>query len=203
MPAAIFALKSSIESCVCSTSLPNSEFFLSPFLSSIIIAETPIRSRVLTLYTKCSVSPPVSPSRIIGLVVTSIISSIVRRRDDISTSSISGFPLAVLSHSELTHIASNWSSLPFSSTTVFSAIRPVRPLCASIVLTTGHIFISCFKRFLLYSGIASFSFNVESIFLTFSLYVYGTSISSPPYSDKSESTFSRITDSAPSLQLSP
>ena len=91
-------------------------------------AETPILSSVLTLYTKCSVSPPVSPSSIIGLVVTSIMSSIVRSLDDMSTSSISGFPLAVESHRELTHMASNWSNSPLFSTIVFSAISPVRPL---------------------------------------------------------------------------
>ena len=41
--------KFSIESCVCSTSVPNREFFFKPVLSSIITAETPIRSNVRTL----------------------------------------------------------------------------------------------------------------------------------------------------------
>ena len=70
-------------------------------------ADTPTLSRVRTLYTKCSASPPVSPSRIMGLVVTSRISSIVLKRLVISTSSMSGFPLSVLSHNELTHMPSN------------------------------------------------------------------------------------------------
>ena len=82
-------------------------FFFSPVLSSIITALTPMRSNVRTLYTKCSVNPPVSPSRMIGLVVTSIMSSIVRKRDVISTNSISGFPLSVLSQREDTHMPSN------------------------------------------------------------------------------------------------
>ena len=73
----------------------------------MITAETPIFSRDLTVYTKCSVSPPVSPSKMIGFVVTSVTSSIVLNRLVISTSSISGFPLAVESQREEIHIASN------------------------------------------------------------------------------------------------
>ena len=55
----------------------------------MMIAETPNRSRVLTLNLKCSILPPVSPSTIIGLVVTSNISSIVEKREEKSTISIS------------------------------------------------------------------------------------------------------------------
>ena len=128
LPAAILALKFSMVSCVCATSVPNSEFFFRPVLSSMITAETPIFSSVRTVYTKCSVSPPVSPSNTMGLVVTSVTSSMVRKRLVISTSSMSGLPLAVESHSELIHMASNWSSSPLCSTMVFSAIRPVKPL---------------------------------------------------------------------------
>ena len=106
-PAAIFSQKFSIKSCVCVTSVPNSEFFFRPVLSSIIIMETPILSRVRMVYTKCSVNPPVSPSKIIGFVVTSIISLICRKREVISTSSISGFPSAVESQREEDHMASN------------------------------------------------------------------------------------------------
>ena len=111
-PARILSLKPDILSCVCFTSVPNKLFFFRPVLSSIITIETPRRSRVLTVYTKCSGLPPVSPSKIIGLVVTSVMSSIVRKRLVMSTSSISGFPLAVESHKELTHIASNCFGIP-------------------------------------------------------------------------------------------
>ena len=168
-PAAILALKFSMLSWVCSTSLPKREFFLSPVLSSIMMADTPIFSRVLTVYTKCSVSPPVSPSKIMGLVVTSVTSSMVRNRDVMSTSSISGFPFAVESHRELIHMASNWSSSPSCSTMVFSAISPVRPLCTSSALTMGRISMSWRRRFLRYSGIASFSLILVSILFTSSL----------------------------------
>ena len=75
--------------------------------------ETPIRSSDRTVYTKCSVSPPVSPSKIIGFVVTSKMSSMVRKREVISTSSMSGLPLAVESQRELTHMASNCRAPPF------------------------------------------------------------------------------------------
>ena len=71
------------------------------------MADTPIRSSDLTVYTKWSIRPPVSPSKIIGFVVTSIISLIVRNLDVISTTSISGFPFSVESHKLDTHIASN------------------------------------------------------------------------------------------------
>ena len=106
-PARILALKFSMLSCVWATSVPNREFFFSPVLSSMMTAETPIFSSVRTVYTKCSVMPPVSPSNTMGFVVTSVTSSMVRKRLVISTSSISGLPLAVESHSELIHIASN------------------------------------------------------------------------------------------------
>ena len=179
-PARIFWLKCSILSWVCATSVPNSEFFLSPVLSSMITAETPIFSRDLTVYTKCSVSPPVSPSKMIGFVVTSVTSSIVLNRLVISTSSISGFPLAVESQREEIHMASNWSNLPSCSTTVFSAIRPVIPLWTSSAFTIGLMPSNCFNRFRLYSGIASLAL----IFLLSSLicgsYVYGISMILPP-----------------------
>ena len=58
-------------------------------------------------YLSLSFFPPVSPSKIIGFVVTSMISSIVRKRLDRSTSSISGFPREMESHREETHMASN------------------------------------------------------------------------------------------------
>ena len=139
----------------------------------------------------------------IGFVVTSKTSSIVLRREDISTSSMSGLPFAVESQRLEIHIASNWSNPPSCSTTVFSAIRPVNPEWTSIVLTIGTVFINCLNLFLRYSGIASFSLYWSSIFFTFSLYVYGTSINSPPYSFNKAITFSRIVFSGPSHQLSP
>ena len=49
LPAAIFSQKCSILSCVCMTSVPNREFLFSPILSSIIIADTPIRSNERTV----------------------------------------------------------------------------------------------------------------------------------------------------------
>ena len=134
-------------------------------------ADTPMRSSVRTLYTKCSTKPPVSPSKIIGFVVTSITSSIVRSLEDRSTSSISGFPFAVESHRLDSHIASNWSSSPLCATMVFSAMSPVSPLCTSMVFTTGHSFMSCRRRRRLYSGIESRSRILSSIFRTRSLQV--------------------------------
>ena len=134
-PARIFSLKFSMVSWVCCTSVPKRLFFFSPVLSSMITIDTPIRSRLRTVYTKCSVSPPVSPSKMIGFVVTSMMSSIVRKREVMSTSSMSGFPFAVESHRELSHIASNWCAPPSWCTTVFSTIRPVSPSWASIAVT--------------------------------------------------------------------
>ena len=50
-------------------------------LSSMITAETPSRSSVFTVETKCSGLPPVSPSNTIGLVVISRMSWMVCMRD--------------------------------------------------------------------------------------------------------------------------
>ena len=49
LPAAIFSEKFSMESCVCLTSVPKREFFLSPVLSSTMIMDTPMRSKVRTV----------------------------------------------------------------------------------------------------------------------------------------------------------
>ena len=49
LPAAIFAQKFSMLSWVWGTSVPKREFFFSPVLSSIITADTPMRSSVRTL----------------------------------------------------------------------------------------------------------------------------------------------------------
>ena len=49
LPARILAENSSMPAWVCSTSVPNRLFFLSPVLSSMMIADTPMRSRVRTL----------------------------------------------------------------------------------------------------------------------------------------------------------
>ena len=43
-------------------SVPKSEFFFSPVLSSMMTAEMPLRSKVRTVKMKCSSLPPVSPS---------------------------------------------------------------------------------------------------------------------------------------------
>ena len=67
---------------------------------------------------KCSAIPPVSPSKIIGLVETSNISSTVCIRDVILTTSISGLPLLVESVNELSQIAShNFKQLNASNIT--------------------------------------------------------------------------------------
>ena len=49
LPAAIFSEKFSIVSCVCATSVPKRELRFAPVLSSMMTAETPMRSRVRTL----------------------------------------------------------------------------------------------------------------------------------------------------------
>ena len=98
-----------------------------------------MRSRVFTLWTKCSVLPPVSPSRMMGFVVTSMISSIVFTRLVKSTSSMSGLPLNEESHSDDTHMPSNDLTAPVSSSTTeaLSTIRPERPLDASMTRRQG------------------------------------------------------------------
>ena len=48
-PAEILALNASMLSWVCFTSVPNSEFFFSPVLSSMMTAETPSFSRERTV----------------------------------------------------------------------------------------------------------------------------------------------------------
>ena len=101
---------------------------MSPILSSIIIAETPNLSNVFTLNLKCDIRPPVSPSTMIGLVVTSKISSIVENLEEKSTNSVSGLPFAVESVRLLSQIPSNSIFWPFLSILVFSAINPVKPL---------------------------------------------------------------------------
>ncbi len=153
-PALIFSANIIGSSKVCITSVPNKEFFFNPVLSSIIIAETPSRSNVLTLYTKCSSLPPVSPSKIIGLVVTSIISLIVTNLLVRSTNSMSGFPLNVESQSEEIHIASNerGNSVSLSITLVFSTIKPERPFDASITEINGFKCSNLLSVPRLYSG---------------------------------------------------
>ena len=126
---------SSIVDWVCSTSVPNNEFFLSPSLSSMITAEAPSRSSDRTVNTKCSGFPPVSPSKIKGFVVVSKISPIVCSRELISTASMSGFPRAVESVNDDPHIPSNSTWTPSRFTEVDSTMSPVRPLCTSRMRT--------------------------------------------------------------------
>ena len=49
LEARILLQKFSMESCVCATSVPKREFFFNPVLSSIMTADTPMRSKVRTL----------------------------------------------------------------------------------------------------------------------------------------------------------
>ncbi len=65
-PILIFKVNSSSVANSCFTLVPNKEFFFNPTLSSIITALIPFLSKVLTVKTKCSAIPPVSPSYIIG-----------------------------------------------------------------------------------------------------------------------------------------
>ena len=134
LPALILSANACGSSRTCTASVPNSEFCLRPVLSSMMTADTPARSRVLTVYLKCSMRPPVSPSTMIGLVETSMISSMVSMRLDQSTSSMSGLPLKDESHRLLTQNASYSRTLiVFSSTDfTFSTINADRPLETSI-----------------------------------------------------------------------
>ena len=119
----------------------------------MIIAETPNLSSVLTLNLKCSILPPVSPSTMMGFVVTSNISSIVENREEKSTNSVSGFPLAVESVRLLSQIPSNSIFCPFFSILIFSTIKPVSPLCASKIRTTGFTLINRRNVFIRFPGV--------------------------------------------------
>ena len=154
-------------------------------------ADTPNRSRLRTIYTKCSVKPPVSPSRMIGLVVTSMISLIVFNRDEKSTSSVSGFPFIVESHRDDIHIPSNCRIVPCSITVVFSAISPVRPVWASIQTAIPFCSISRRRRPLRISGMDSCERAADSSWSYCSLREYGNSTNLPPYSSKSRMHSSR------------
>ena len=61
-PAWILAQKASISSSCCVREVPNSEFCLSPVLSSMMHAETPSCSRARTVNLNISGAPPVSAS---------------------------------------------------------------------------------------------------------------------------------------------
>lgn len=98
----------------------------------MMMADTPSRSSVRTWNTRCSTNPPVSPSRIMGLVDTSMICWMVSTREEKSTSSMSGFPLAVESHRLETHMASKLLVCPSDSALTVSTMRAVRPLWASM-----------------------------------------------------------------------
>ena len=62
LPSRILWQNPSMLSWVCGTSVPNREFFFNPVLSSMIAADTPSLSSVLTVNWKCSGCPPVSAS---------------------------------------------------------------------------------------------------------------------------------------------
>ena len=110
---------------------PSRLFLLGNTLSSIITAETPNRSRFLTMYSNWEASPPVSPSTIMGLVVTLSISSMVRARESLPTMEASGNPLVAESVRLLSHIPSYSTTRPFIWTRAFSTTNPLRPLWAS------------------------------------------------------------------------
>ena len=82
------------------------------FLVFLIRELTFQQGNSLTVNSKCSVFPPVSASKIIGLAVTSNISFTVLIREVISITSISGLPLAVESVKELDQTPSKLTSLP-------------------------------------------------------------------------------------------
>lgn len=85
---------------------------------------------------KCSGRPPVSPSKMMGFVVTSKMSFSEVSREVRSTASMSGFPLETESVRLLDHMASN----EFPSSDVVSAMSPVSPLWASIMRMRGLAF---------------------------------------------------------------
>lgn len=136
-PARILSQKTSTSSWVCTTSLPNSEFFFSPVLSSMIVAEIPSRSMLRTFSSKCSGLPPVSASMISGLVVTSKISLIPVSRLLISSASMSGLPRTVESVSELDQKPSNSRTWSSACCRACSAISAEIGLCASMKREIG------------------------------------------------------------------
>ena len=147
----------------------------------MITAETPRRSSERTVKEKCSGLPPVSPSKINGLVVTSKISLIVCRRLLMSTASISGLPRDVESVSELDHIPSNSTCSPLRSARVFSMMSPDMPECASMMRTIDLLSIRRRKRDRRTDGVVPICFNEAFSCVDEMPSVYGTSTSLPPH----------------------
>ena len=192
-----------MESCTCSSVFSRSEFFFNPTLSSMMIADTPVRSNVFTVIGKCSIMPPVSPSTMMGFVVTSRISLMVFRREVKSTYSMSGFPFAVESVRLEIQIPSN-SFFPFGvSIAVCSMISPETPLWASRMRTISLVLSNLRNRFWRSSDVVptsriAFLSKEEDIFL-----VYSGSINLPPHSARTSITFARVFFCTPVFQSSP
>ena len=87
--------------------------FFKPILSSITSADTPAFSRDFTKYGICSILPPLSPSNIIGLVVTSVISFNELILSNNQLIGYLGFPLRAESVKLDDHIPSNSENLFF------------------------------------------------------------------------------------------
>ena len=122
-------------------------------MSSNITAEIPNLSIVLIFMSKCSIWPPVSPSNISGLVVTSKIWSIADILCVYERDSLSGFPKAVESVNELDQKPSNPIFFPFFLTKAVSAIIAEIGLCDSINLDNFFDSTSLLKVPLLMSAV--------------------------------------------------
>ena len=134
LPTLIFSAKASGSSSSCEAE-ESRLFRLGNTLSSMMTAETPIRSRWLSRYSNCGGSPPVSPSTISGLVVTCRISLMVCNLDSTPMIEASGSPLVAESVRLLSQMPSNSTARPPTSTWARSAMRALRPLCASMIRT--------------------------------------------------------------------
>ena len=138
-----------------------------------------------------------------GFVVTSNISSIVEKREEKSTSSVSGFPLAVESVRLLSQIPSNSIFLPSLFILVFSTIKPVNPLCASKMRTIGFILINRRRVLIRFPGVIPCAFTAEIRSVEEIPSVYFGSTSTPPHSAKVSITRWRISFWIPVFQSSP
>ena len=115
----------------------------------------------------------------IGFVVTSIMSSMVLSLEDMSTSSMSGFPFAVESHRKIPTCRQT-DTLSVLIDGRFSAISPVMPLCAQL-LSQGASFQAAWSL-PSYVGYGKMGSGMVFEALHFSSVEYGNSTSCPPYS---------------------
>jgi len=169
----------------------------------MITAEMPCRSNVRTVNTKCSILPPVSPSKMIGFVVHSRILFKSCKRVVRSTASMSGLPLLVESVRLLDHIPSKTSRLSPFCTSRFSMISPQSPSCASKIRTIGLASIKRRNDFKRTSGVVPIVFISLSSPDELIPCVYGISITFPPCSFITSNTCSRISRKGPLFQSSP